>query len=164
MNHPATFFQIIVPARCIFSYERRSAPAAPSSARPAAPYLHAASGKPSFCCQTSAAGCTSRRKPPAPGSPPLAPYRGGLPVLFRRAAPDQSPGPAPEARHTQSGQRPARQNISDPVIPTVSGSAPWQQCLWEIYRQQLPRYMPAMPEADSFPNAAPPNPLSAPQF
>ena len=86
MNHPATFFQIIVPARCIFSYERRSAPAAPFSARPAAPYLHAASEKPSFCCQTSAAGCTSRRRPAVPGSPLPAPYRGGYAVTHHTAA------------------------------------------------------------------------------
>ncbi len=88
-----------------------SAPAAPSSAQLAAPYLHAASEKPPFYCQTSKAGCTSRRKPAVPGSPLPAPCRGGLPVLFRRAALDRSLAPAPEVRHTRSGQRPVRRNI-----------------------------------------------------
>ena len=55
-------------------YKRQpSAPTAPSSAQLAAPYLHAASGKPPFYCQTSKAGCTSRRKPAVPGSPLPAP-------------------------------------------------------------------------------------------
>ena len=102
-----------------FSFERSAAlsvPAASFSVLPAALYLHSTSGKPPFCCQTSKAGCTSRRKPAVPGSPPPAPCRGGWPVLLRRAAPGQSPVPAPEARHTQSGQRPARQNISVPFF------------------------------------------------
>src|SRR5699024_1613105 len=120
-----------------FSFEKSaapSAPAAPSSARPAAPYPHAAYGKPPFCCQTSKAGCTSRRKPPAPGSPLPVPCRGGWPVLLYTAAPDQSPVPAPEALHTRSRQRPTRRNISVPVLPIVSDSVPWLQCPWEIYR------------------------------
>lgn len=36
---------------------------------PTAPYSHVAYGKPPFCCQTSAAGCASRRRPAAPASP-----------------------------------------------------------------------------------------------
>src|SRR5699024_10560726 len=134
--------------------------ATPFSVLPVAPYLHEASGKQPFCCQTSAAGCISRHKPAVPGSPPPAPCRGGWPALLHTAAPGRSPVPAPEARHTHSGQRPARQNISVPVLPTASSFAPWLQCPWEIYRQHLPRNMPATSEADSFPNAVPPNHLS----
>src|SRR5699024_5385428 len=112
---------------------------------------------------TSKAGCTSRRKPAVPGSPLLAPCRGGLPVLLRRAALDRSLAPAPEVRHTRSGQRPVRRNIFVPVLPTVSDSAPLLQCPWEVYRQHLPQNMPATPEADFSPNAVPPTPLSEPQ-
>src|SRR5699024_10282689 len=106
-----------------------SAPAVPISVLPAAQYPHAAYGKPPFCCQTSKADCISRRKPAVLGSPLPAPCRGGWPVLLHTAAPGRNPVPAPEARHTRSGQRPARQNISVPALPTVSGSAPWQRCL-----------------------------------
>src|SRR5699024_9144248 len=103
------------------------ATAALFSVLPVALYLHVAYGKPPFCCQTSKVGCTFRRKPPAPGSPLPAPCWGGLPVLLHTVAPDQSPAPALEARHTQPGQHPAQRNISVPVPLIVSGSAPWQQ-------------------------------------
>ena len=98
---------ITVPAPYLFSFGEFAvlpAPAAPTSARPAAPYLHAAYEKPPFCCQTSAVGCTSRRKPLVPGSPLLVLCRGGWPALLHTAAPGRNPVPAPEARHTHSGR------------------------------------------------------------
>ena len=57
-------------------------PAAPISVQPVAPYPHAAYRKLLFCCQTSKAGCTSRRKPAVPGSPLPVLCRSGLPVLL----------------------------------------------------------------------------------
>ncbi len=91
-----------------FSFEKSAAPYAPVasfSVLPAAQYPHAAYGKLTFCCQTSAVGCTSRRKPLVPGSPLLVLCRGGWPALLHTAAPGRNPVPAPEARHTHSGQR-----------------------------------------------------------
>ena len=74
-------------------------------------------------CEDSASFCQEC------GAPLPAPCRGGWTVLFRRAALDRSLAPAPEVRHTRSGQRPTRRNISVTVLPAVSGSAPWRQCL-----------------------------------